>query len=134
MPRLVSVCWDEEGGGTRLHNRLICLRMARARSTDDRFGHEDIWLAAPIGIWYHAHNHVALLLIKLIGMLLQVLEVGQVFPDMRKEIDPRKGGLLIFVIGAKGNRQPTTFFYALFQSFEGEPKLLHESEHVPLDL
>ncbi len=69
-------------------------------------------------------NHVALLLIKLIGMLLQVPEVGQVFPDMRKEIDPRKGGLLIFVIGAKGNRQPTTFFYAFFQSFEGEPKLL----------
>src|SRR2546421_12321346 len=64
-PRLVSVRWDEEGGGTRLHNRFIRHRTARARSTDERFGHEDIWLAEPIGIWHYAHNHIALLLVKL---------------------------------------------------------------------
>src|SRR5690242_15498248 len=84
-------------------------------SAYDRFGHEDIWLAQPIGIGHHAYNHVALLLIKLIGMVLQVPEVGQVFADIRKEIDPRKGGLLIDVIGAQGNRQPSTFFDACFQ-------------------
>src|SRR5260370_40594387 len=67
-PRLVSVRWGEESGGTRLPNRLIRHCTARSRSTDERFGHEDIWLAKPIGIWHDAHNHIALLLVKLIGM------------------------------------------------------------------
>src|SRR2546425_1528594 len=41
----------------------------------------------------------------------QILDVGNVFPDMGKEIDPSKGGLLSYVIGAKGNGQPITLFH-----------------------
>ena len=72
-------------------------------STHDRFGHEDIWLAEPISIWHHAHNDVAQLLIKLVGMPLQVLNVSHMLPDVGKEIDSSQCGLLSDVIGAKGN-------------------------------
>src|SRR6266436_771450 len=74
-------------------------------STHDRFCHEDIWLAQPIGIWHYAHNHIALLLVKLVGMPREIPDVGHVFPDMGIEIDPRQGGLSSDVIGAKGNGQ-----------------------------
>jgi hypothetical protein len=65
--------------------------MTKAHSTYDRFCHEDIWLAQPIGIWHQAHYDIAQLLVKLVGMPLQVPEVGKVFTDMRIEIDPRIG-------------------------------------------
>src|SRR5436190_16257081 len=103
MPRRVPAPASSPDGGSPLSTRLVHHRTRESSSAHDRFGHEDIWLAQPVGIGYHAHNHVALLLIKLIGMVLQVPEVGRVFADIRKEIDPRKGGLLIDIIAAKGN-------------------------------
>src|SRR5215471_14279655 len=57
-----------EGRGTQLHTRLVYPRTSRAHSSHNRFCHEDIWLADPIGIWHDAHNHIALLLVKLVGM------------------------------------------------------------------
>src|SRR5207247_3431248 len=124
-PWLVLAHLDEEGGCKRLHNRLVQHHKAFNGSTHDRFGHEDIWLAKPIRIGHYAHNDVAQLLVKLVGMPLQILDVGHVFPDMGKEIDPSKGGLLSDVIGAKGNGQPITLFHALFQvSHQGTPDAL----------
>ncbi len=61
----------------------------------ERFCHEDIWLPKPIGIRDHAHNDVAQLLIKFIGMAREIPEVGQVVPYVGKEIDPSKTGLLM---------------------------------------
>src|SRR5271169_3733819 len=81
----------------------------------NRFGHQNIWFAKPIRIRHYTNNHITLLLVKLIRLLLQIPNVGNTLPDIWKEIDPSKAGQIIYVIDAKGNRQPTSLFYARFQ-------------------
>ena len=58
---------------------------------------KDIWLARSIRIWHHSHNHIALLLVKLVGMSLQVPDVGNMLTDIGEEIDSGKAGLLVFI-------------------------------------
>ena len=48
-------------------------------------------------------------------MLFQVPDVGNMLQDIWKEIDSGKAGLIIYIIGTKGNRQPSTLFHARFQ-------------------
>src|SRR5215469_939277 len=133
MPWLVPAHRDEEDGDTRLHNRLVRYRYAEVGSTHNRFRHENIWLAKPIGIGHHAYNDIAQLLIKLVWMPREILDVGHVVPDMGIEINPSKGGLPSDVIGAQGNGQTTTLFHALFQvSHQGTPNasaLLADTHH-----
>ena len=67
-------------------------------------------LASSHSSWLSAHNHVIQLLVKLVGMPLQVLDVGHVFPGFRIEIDLSKDSLPGDVIGAQCNGQPITLF------------------------
>jgi hypothetical protein len=72
------------------HWNLACGRCVGHASSSLRLeplGHENVRLAESIRIWNCAHNHVAQLLIELVGMIAEVSYVPNMLPDVRIQVD-----------------------------------------------
>jgi hypothetical protein len=79
------------------------------------FCHQNIGLAASIGVRDDANNHVAAFLVELEGMITQIADAPDVLPDIGIQIHPAERGHVSLIIAAKQHGEPATLPYLRLQ-------------------
>src|SRR5262245_33173201 len=73
--------------------------------------HDDVGLPASIRVRYYASDAVATFLIKLVRMPFEILDVGDLLPQVIIQIDASQRGHVVLIVGPQTDGQTLTKLY-----------------------